>query len=160
MEIFGKTYNQLYGMSIIGLRFFTVYGPRGRPDMAPYKFMKAIHTGTEFQKYGTGNSSRDYTYISDIVDGVVASIYNKKKISYGIYNLGNSSSVRLNRFIELCEKVVGKKANYKQIGEQLGDVPHTFASISKAERDLGYKPKVSLEDGLTKMYDWLRVTLE
>ena len=154
MEIFGKTYNQLYGMSIIGLRFFTVYGPRGRPDMAPYKFIKAIHTETEFQKYGEGNSSRDYTYISDIVDGVVASIYNKKQISYGIYNLGNSSPINLNKFIELCEKVVGKKAIYKQIGNQLGDVPHTYANISKAETDLDYKPKVKLEDGLANMYNW------
>jgi len=155
MEIFGKTYNQLYGMKLIGLRFFTVYGPRGRPDMAPYKFLKAIHTGEMFLKYGEGNSSRDYTYISDIVSGVMASIYNKN-ISYGIYNLGNSSPINLNDFIQLCEKVTGKKAIYKQIENQLGDVPHTYADISNAKRDLDYEPKIGLEEGLMKMYDWLR----
>ena len=155
MELFAKTYHQLYNLNLIGLRFFTVYGPRGRPDMAPYKFLKAIKDGTTFQKYGDGTSSRDYTYIDDIVSGVVASLDNKKEIKCEVYNLGNSSPVSLNEFIGLCEKVVGKKANYEQIGDQLGDVPHTYADISKAKRDLGYSPKIKLEEGLMRMYNKL-----
>jgi UDP-glucuronate 4-epimerase len=152
MELYAKTYHQLYNLNMIGLRFFTVYGPRGRPDMAPYKFLKAIKDGTKFYKYGDGTSSRDYTYVSDIVSGVVASIDNKREVKCEVYNLGNSSPVTLNEFIELCEKVVGKNANYDQIGNQLGDVPHTYANISKAKRDLDYEPKVKLEDGLRLMY--------
>jgi len=154
MELFAKTYHQLYGLSLIGLRFFTVYGPRGRPDMAPYKFLNAIHSGNCFQKYGDGSSSRDYTYIDDIVSGVVASLDNKKSMKCEIYNLGNSTPVTLNKFIELCEKVVGKKALYEQVGNQLGDVPHTCADISKARRDLGYSPQVKLEDGLRRMFEF------
>ena len=154
MELFARTYHQLYGLSLIGLRFFTVYGPRGRPDMAPYKFLNAIHSGNCFQKYGDGSSSRDYTYIDDIVSGVVASLDNKKSLKCEIYNLGNSAPVTLNKFIELCEKVVGKRALYEQVGNQLGDVPHTCADISKARRDLGYNPQVKLEDGLYKMFEF------
>lgn len=152
MELYAKTYHQLYNLNLIGLRFFTVYGPRGRPDMAPYKFLKAIKDGTKFYKYGDGTSLRDYTYVSDIVSGVVLALDNKKKLKCEVYNLGNSSPVSLNEFIELCEKVVGKKANYEQIGNQLGDVPHTYADITKAKRDLYYEPKVKLEDGLRLMY--------
>jgi len=152
MELYAKTYNQLYNLNLIGLRFFTVYGPRGRPDMAPYKFLKAIKEGTTFYKYGNGTSSRDYTYVSDIVSGVVASIDNKKEVECEIYNLGNSSPVSLNEFIELCEKIVGKKGNYEEIENQLGDVPHTYADISKAKRDLNYEPKIKLKDGLQFMY--------
>ena len=152
MELYARTYHQLYNLNMIGLRFFTVYGPRGRPDMAPYKFLKAIKDGTKFYKYGDGTSSRDYTYVSDIVSGVVASIDNKKELKCEVYNLGNSSPVSLNEFIELCEKVVGKKGNYEEIGNQLGDVPHTYADISKAKRDLDYKPEVKLEEGLSLMY--------
>jgi len=153
MELFAKTYTQLYDINCIGLRFFTVYGPRGRPDMAPYKFMKAISEGTEFNKYGDGTSSRDYTYIDDIVDGVLAALDNKGKVKCQVYNLGNSSPVSLNKFIGLCETVVGKEAIYKQIENQLGDVPHTYADISKAKRDLKYEPKVKLEEGLRYAYD-------
>ena len=152
MELYAKTYHQLYDLNLIGLRFFTVYGPRGRPDMAPYKFLRAIKDGTTFQKYGDGTSSRDYTYIDDIVSGVVSSLDNKNNVKCEVYNLGNSSPVSLNEFISLCEKAVGKKAKYEQIGNQLGDVPHTYADISKAKRDLGYEPKVGLEEGLKLMF--------
>ena len=153
MELYAKTYHQLYGLNMIGLRFFTVYGPRGRPDMAPYKFLKAIMDGNTFQKYGDGTTSRDYTYVNDIVSGVVASIDNKKDMKCEVYNLGNSSPVSLNKFIETCEGVVGKDAIYKEIEDQLGDVPHTYADISKAKRDLEYEPKVKLEEGLRYTYD-------
>ena len=155
MELFAKTYYQLYGISNIGLRFFTVYGPRGRPDMAPFKFLNSIKEGKEILKYGDGTTSRDYTYVDDIVSGIVSALDNKKKIKCEIYNLGNSNPVSLNKFIELCEKVSNKKAKIKQIGEQLGDVPHTYADINKAKRDLDYNPKTKLEDGLKKFYDSL-----
>ena len=154
MELFAKTYTQLYDISCIGLRFFTVYGPRGRPDMAPYKFLKAIHEGKEFEKYGDGTSSRDYTYIDDIVSGIISAL-NNDNIKCNIYNLGNSNPITLNEFISLCEKVVGKKAKYKTIENQLGDVPHTFADISKAERDLNYRPTTTLVVGLRKTYNRL-----
>jgi UDP-glucuronate 4-epimerase len=155
MELYAKTYNQLYDLNLIGLRFFTVYGPRGRPDMAPYKFLNAIKDGIQFQKYGDGTSSRDYTYIDDIVNGVIAACDNKKKIKCEVYNLGNSSPVSLNEFINLCEDVSGKKANYEQIENQLGDVPHTYADISKAQRDLDYQPQISLKEGLKRMFNSL-----
>ena len=96
MEIFAKTYYQLYGIQNIGLRFFTVYGPWGRPDMAPYKFMNAIKNGQKFKKFGSGETSRDYTYIDDIVTGIIGALDNKKNIKCEIYNLGNSSPVTLN----------------------------------------------------------------
>ena len=151
MELFARTYYQLYKIKNIGLRFFTVYGPRGRPDMAPYKFLTAIKNGIRFQKYGDGSSSRDYTYIDDIVSGIISALDNQT-IQCDIYNLGNSSPVTLNQFIKLCEKVSGKKAIYNQIENQLGDVPHTYADISKAKKDLGYDPKIKLEEGLRKTY--------
>jgi len=155
MEVFANTYNQLYNLPLIGLRFFTVYGPRGRPDMAPYKFLKAVLNGDEFKKYGDGSSMRDYTYISDIVDGIISSIINNKSISCEVINLGNSTPVSLNEFIKTCEDVTNRKANYKQIEEQLGDVPVTYANISKAKELLDYDPKVNLKDGLTNTYNWL-----
>lgn len=152
MELYAKTYSQLYNLSLIGLRFFTVYGPRGRPDMAPYKFLKAISSGQMFKKYGDGTTTRDYTYIDDIVRGVVAALDNKKQVQCEVYNLGNSSPVSLNQFIELCEKVTEKKALFEQLGDQLGDVPHTYADITKAKRDLDYQPKTTLEEGLRKTF--------
>lgn len=155
MEILAKTYHQLYGLKSIGLRFFTVYGPRGRPDMAPYKFLNAIMNDKEFLKYGDGSSRRDYTYIDDIVSGIVGAVENKKNIEYGIYNLGNSNPVTLNEFIKTCETVTGKKAKYKQIDNQMGDVPQTYADISKAKCDLEYNPETSLITGLSKFYQSL-----
>ena len=151
MELYAKTYYQLYGIKNVGLRFFTVYGPRGRPDMAPYKFLTAIKDGKEFMKYGDGTSSRDYTYIDDIVQGIVKSL--DIDIECEVYNLGNSSPVTLNEFIELCEKVTDKKAIYKQIENQLGDVPKTYADISKAKKDLSYNPKINLIEGLNLLYN-------
>lgn len=152
MELFARTYFQLYGIKNIGLRFFTVYGPRGRPDMAPYKFLNAIKNGDKFKKYGDGTSSRDYTYIDDIVSGIIGALDNKKKIECEIYNLGNSNPISLNEFISTCENICGNVALYEQLDEQLGDVPHTYADISKAKRDLDYEPKTSLSDGLKKLY--------
>ena len=155
MEQLAKTYYQLYKIKSIGLRFFTVYGPRGRPDMAPYKFLKAILNNKSFDKYGDGSSSRDYTYISDIVQGIINALENKNNIQCEIYNLGNSDPVSLNTFIECCEKVTNKKAIFNQIDNQLGDVPKTYADISKAKKDLNYEPKIKLLDGLKKTYNYL-----
>ena len=155
MELFAKTYTQLYNISCSGLRFFTVYGPHGRPDMAPYKFLKAIMNGKPIDKYGDGSSSRDYTYIDDIVSGIVSSLENKNNKKCEIYNLGNSKPVNLNTFIELCEKAVGKKAIINQMDIQKGDVPSTYACINKAEKDLNFSPKTSLPEGLRKTYEFL-----
>ena len=155
MEIMAQTYNQLYNIPIIGLRFFTVYGPRGRPDMAPYKFLKAISNEDEFKKFGNGTSSRDYTYIDDIVDGIVASIDNIKNVNCEIFNLGNSNPITLNEFIKTCEEVTSKTARYKVLPEQLGDVPQTYADITKAKTFLNYEPKITLKEGLTKTYEYI-----
>jgi UDP-glucuronate 4-epimerase len=156
MENFAKMYNQLYGISCIGLRFFTVYGPRGRPDMAPYKFMNAIMKGEPIDKHGDGSSSRDYTYIDDIVRGIIAALHSSRNIKCEIYNLGNSTPVTLNEFIETCEKVVGKKAIVQQKSDQLGDVPHTLANIEKANRDLHYNPHTKLTTGLANYFHYLK----
>lgn len=155
MELYGRTYYQLYGLTNIGLRFFTVYGPRGRPDMAPYKFLKAIMNGNKFDKYGDGTSSRDYTYIDDIVSGVISATENKKNLNCEVYNLGNSNPINLNEFISTCENVTNRKAYFNILPNQLGDVPHTYADISKAKLDLDYNPKTSLKEGLNKTYQYM-----
>ncbi len=155
MEIFANTYNQLYSLPLIGLRFFTVYGPRGRPDMAPYKFLDSILNDKRFKKYGDGRSLRDYTYIDDIVDGIISALDNKNNLSCEIFNLGNSKPVSLNSFIECCEEVTGKKAKYDIIENQLGDVPLTYADIEKSRKLLNYSPKVSLKEGLNKTCKWM-----
>ncbi len=160
-EIFTQMYNRLYGNPVIALRFFTVYGPRGRPDMAPYKFLKMIHNGEPLTKYGDGSSCRDYTYIDDVVFGVVASmdklvgLVGDEVNFHQIYNLGNNYPISLNNFIKLCEKVVGKKANVIELPNQKGDVPQTWANIDKIHRELGYRPKVELEDGLRRTYEFV-----
>jgi UDP-glucuronate 4-epimerase len=123
--------------------------------MAPYKFIKAILNGDRFKKYGDGSSSRDYTYIDDIVSGIIGAMHNKNARKCEIYNLGNSSPVTLNEFISTCEKVTNKAALYDTMEEQLGDVPHTYACIEKAKSDLDYEPKVKLYDGLNKLYQSL-----
>ena len=155
MEIFANTYNQLYSLPLIGLRFFTVYGPRGRPDMAPYKFLDSILNDMKFKKYGEGNSLRDYTYIDDIVDGIISALDNKNNLRCEIFNLGNSKPVSLNSFIECCEEVTGKKAKYDIIENQLGDVPLTYADIDKSKRLLDYNPKVGLKEGLKRTCKWM-----
>jgi UDP-glucuronate 4-epimerase len=151
-EIFGKTYYQLYGIKNIGLRFFTVYGPRGRPDMAPYMFLNGIKNGDKIKKFGDGTSSRDYTYIDDIVSGIIAALDNKNNIECDVFNLGNSSPVSLNEFIETCENITGNKANIEFLPEQLGDVPNTYADITKAKKLLDYNPITTLKEGLMKYY--------
>ncbi len=154
MEVYGKYYNDVFNINVIGLRFFTVYGERGRPDMAPYIFLKNISENKEILSYGNGSSSRDYTYVTDIISGIMAIVEGKGK-NGEIYNLGNSKPISLNDFISLCEKIVNKKAIVKMVETQLGDVPHTYADISKAMNDLEYNPIISLKEGLTLAYEWM-----
>jgi UDP-glucuronate 4-epimerase len=154
MEIYANYYKDVFDMNITGLRFFTVYGPRGRPDMAPYIFLKNIAEEKEIIQYGDGKTMRDYTYIDDIIDGIV-SIINEKGEKEKIYNLGNNNPISLNDFISLIEKITNKKAikNIKEI--PLGDVEKTYADLKKSKKDLNYNPKISLEEGLVKTYRWM-----
>jgi len=153
-ELIAHTYSHLYGINCIGLRFFTVYGPGGRPDMAPYLFTEAILTDKKIKKFGDGSSRRDYTYIDDIVDGVIAAT--KLDHPYEIINLGNNTPVSLNQFIQNLEEITNKKMNFDQLEMQPGDVEQTYADISKAQRLLGYQPKTSFKEGLEKFVNWYK----
>lgn len=150
-------YHHLYGMQIICLRFFTVYGPRQRPDLAIHKFAKLIQQGKEITMFGDGSTSRDYTFVSDIIDGVEAAI--KKEVTYEIVNLGGSRTVKLNYLIELLEKSLNKKAIIKQEDYQPGDVPITYASAEKAKKLLGFEAKVRIEEGIEKFTEWFLKTV-
>ena len=157
-ELLSYTYHKLYNMNITNLRFFTVYGPRGRLDMAPAKFIDRISKGLEIQKFGDGSTSRDYTYVDDIVDGVLRAI--DRPYPYQIFNLGKGSGTKLNEFISLVEKHVGKKANIKLLPAQPGDVPFTNADVSKAYRLLGYKSKYTIDEGIRRTVEWYKVQQE
>merc|ERR1712137_1252797 len=145
-ELLAYTYHHLYKLNVTGLRFFTVYGPRGRPDMAPFKFIDRVSRGLQIQQFGDGSSSRDYTYISDIVDGVVRSI--DRPYPYEVFNLGKGSGTSLKDFINLVQRHTGKKAQIKVMPDQPGDVPYTCADVSKAYHLLGYKSKVPFDTGI------------
>lgn len=153
-ELLCRTYSNLYGISIACLRFFTVYGPRGRPDMAIYKFTKMIDQDKEIEMYGDGSSKRDYTCITDIVDGILAVL--EKEFKFEIINLGGGNPVELRQMISLIEKELGKKAAIKQTEMQKGDVDITYADISKAEKMLDYKPKVKIEQGINLFVKWYK----
>lgn len=155
MEVYGKYYNDVFNIKTIGFRFFTVYGERGRPDMAPYKFVKNIAENKEILQFGDGTSYRDYTYVKDIVNGISSVIYGKGKWGE-IYNLGNETPIDLLGFIKLCEKITCKKAIIKVVENQLGDVPRTYANITKAKQDLDYSPSTKLEQGLKNMFEWMK----
>jgi len=149
-----EMYSNLYNLNIICLRFFTVYGPRGRPDMAPYIFTKNILEGKKIGIFGDGSSQRDYTFIEDITDGIVSAM--KKDIKFEIINLGDSKPVLLKDFIALIEKITGRKAIIENLPEQKGDMKATYADISKAKELLGYEPKVSIEEGMKKFIEWYK----
>jgi UDP-glucuronate 4-epimerase len=153
-ELMCHTYHKLHGTPITCLRFFTVYGPRGRPDMAPYIFTKSVFEGKPITRFGKGKTKRDYTYVSDIVAGINASL--DKELDYEIINLGDSNPIDLNYFITLIEKSAGKKAQILERPEQQGDVSITFADISKARRLLKYNPKVKIEAGISLFVDWYK----
>ncbi|MEA3229356.1 MAG: GDP-mannose 4,6-dehydratase [archaeon] len=153
-ELICHTYHHLYGLNVSCLRFFTVYGPRGRPDMAPFLFTKAIMDGDEINRFGDGTTKRDYTYISDIVSGVLSAL--DADYAYEIFNLGNSKTVVLKDLIATIEDAVGKKAKIVQRPMQPGDVTITYADISKSRELLGFEPKVSVEEGIRKFVEWYR----
>jgi UDP-glucuronate 4-epimerase len=145
-------YHELYGIRITSLRFFTVYGPRQRPEMAIHKFTRAIYDEKVLTLFGDGSSLRDYTYVTDIVQGILAALAGRW--SYEVINLGDSDSVPLMKLIGLIEKNLGKKANLKRMKDQAGDVPVTCADISKANRLLNYHPKIRIEEGIQKFCQW------
>ncbi|MGZ8545089.1 MAG: GDP-mannose 4,6-dehydratase [Flavisolibacter sp.] len=149
----GHVFSHLYGIRFIALRFFTVYGPGQRPDLAIHKFVKSILKEQPIPLYGDGSTSRDYTYVADIVKGILAAI-NYKDSLFEIINLGNHYSVSLQDLIQHIEDVTGKKARIEKLPEQAGDVPHTFADISKAQRLLSYQPSTLLKEGLQDFYEW------
>jgi len=154
-EIFCQTYSQIFGISSVVLRFFTVYGPRQRPEMAIHYFTKSILEGKPFHVFGDGKSSRDYTYIDDIVFGIIQAIdYSQTK--FEVFNLGNSHTVTLSEMIQMIERETGKKAEITRMDKQMGDVSHTWADIRKAERWLSYFPKTDLEEGIGKFVKWFR----
>ncbi len=147
-ELLCHTYHHLHGFDVFCLRFFTVYGPRQRPEMAIHKFVKNIMDGEPITMFGDGSTMRDYTFVDDIVQGIAASIQNVK--GYEILNLGESNTISLANLISLLEKKLGKKAIIKQMPEQPGDVKLTNADITKAKRMIGYNPKTSIEEGLKR----------
>ena len=155
-ELSCHTYHHLFGFNIACLRFFTVYGPQGRMDMAPYKFTNLIANDQPIEMYGDGTSERDYTYIDDIVSGVLASaeFVQQKKPVFEIFNLGNSQTVPLKKFISLISGYLGKKPKIIRRPMQPGDMKITYADISKAKKMLGYDPQTSLEEGLKNLVEW------
>lgn len=152
-EMAGHVFSSLYGIRFIALRFFTVYGPSQRPDLAIHKFVKSILKGLPITMYGDGSTSRDYTYVDDIIRGVLAAI-NYDQSLFEIINLGNNHAVSLKDLIQNIEEIIGKKSVILQQPEQAGDVPQTFADISKAKKLLNYEPTTQLKDGLKNFYDW------
>lgn len=151
-ELLCHTYHHLFGMHITCLRFFTVYGPRQRPDLAIHKFARLIRDDQPIPVFGDGSMMRDFTYIDDILQGVLASI--DKCSGYEIYNLGESSPVRLDNLINEIEKALGKKARINRLPEQPGDVRQTYADVTKAREKLGYQPTTQIQTGLTKFAQW------
>lgn len=151
-EALGHVYHHIYGLDVIMLRFFTAYGPRQRPDLAIHKFAKLINAGKPIPVFGDGSTARDYTYISDIVDGVIACT--QKQFGFEVFNLGESQTVTLSRLIELLEQALGKKAVLDRQPLQPGDVPITYADITKARSKLGYNPRVKIEQGIPLFVDW------
>ena len=158
-ELALKIYSQLYGFNIHCLRLFTVYGPSQRPDLAIYKFMRAHRQGEPITLFGDGSMARDYTYVGDIAHGIMASgrtlLESRKRGIYEIYNLGNSTPIALNRLVEAIGQVAGKSCPIVHSDIPPGDVPVTCADISKAGRELGYRPGTGLEEGLSIMWDWM-----
>jgi len=173
-ELICYTYHYLYGICVTCLRFFTVYGPRQRPDLAIHKFASLIEQGKPIPIYGDGSMMRDFTYIDDIIDGTVAAINHLANHArpersrgesqatsheFNIYNLGNASPISVSDLAARIEKSLGKRATREYLPPQPGDVEKTWADISKAARELGYNPKTTIEQGLAKFTTWLRKNL-
>lgn len=157
-EHLAHTYALLYALKVICLRFFTVYGPRQRPDLAIRKFIQCVEEGRELPFYGDGSMGRDYTYISDTVDGIIAALHLDR--SFDIFNLGHSAPVTLQEMVAEIERATGKQAKLKRLPVPAGDVPLTYADLTKSETSLGYRPKVEFRDGIQRMVDWYRASAE
>ncbi|MFG6117162.1 NAD-dependent epimerase [Halobacillus sp. MO56] len=171
-ELMAHTYSHLYGLPTTGLRFFTVYGPWGRPDMALFRFTKAILEGKPIEVYNHGNMQRDFTYIDDVVEGIIRLLDKKPTPSpdligtslqpgishapYKIYNIGNNKPVKLTDFISAIEDKLGIQANKKLMPLQKGDVPATYADVDDLIKDTGYQPDTSVEEGVGKFIDWYK----
>ena len=153
-ELICHTYHSLYKISVLCFRFFTVYGPRQRPEMAIHKFTRQILKGEQIEIYGNGSSSRDYTYIDDIISGVAGSL--DKINGFEVINLGNSNSVKLISLVGLIEDITGSKAKLKFVESQPGDVFMTYADIGKAKKMLKYSPETNIKDGLIKFTEWYK----
>ncbi len=154
-EFLCSTYSHLYGMRVVALRFFTVYGPRQRPDLAIHQFTRRILAGEPIDQFGDGTTRRDYTYIDDIIQGVLAALHYDGAM-FDIFNLGENETVQLRDLIAQIESAVGRKAIINRLPEQPGDVPLTCADISKARGLLGYAPKTKLAEGLPRFVEWFR----
>ncbi|TQV81635.1 NAD-dependent epimerase [Denitrobaculum tricleocarpae] len=172
-EMMAHTYSHLFGLPATGLRFFTVYGPWGRPDMALFLFTKAILEGRPIDVFNRGQMQRDFTFVDDIVEGVIACADNVAKVNedwsgespdpgtsgvapYRVYNIGNSQPVELMRYIEVLEQCIGKTAKKNMLPMQPGDVPATWADVSDLKRDVGYQPATTVETGVARFVDWYR----
>jgi len=151
-ELYCATYHNLYGIPVTILRFFTVYGPRQRPDMVIHKFTKLMSEGKPIPMFGSGESRRDYTYMDDAVDGILKSM--EKIMDFEIFNIGSSKTVKLLEVIEIIASKLGVNPKIEQLPEQPGDVPVTCADISKAKRMLGYNPSTSIEEGIENFIEW------
>ncbi len=151
-ELLGHTYHHLYGLDVACLRYFTVYGPRQRPEMAIHHFARSIHEGRKISIFGDGNSLRDYTYIDDAIEGTLGAL--SREHGYEIYNIGESQTIRLSELIQALEGRIGKKALVEHLPEQPGDVKHTYADIRKAREHLGYSPKTDIREGLARFVRW------
>jgi len=156
-EFLCSTYSHLYQMRIVALRFFTVYGARQRPDLAIHQFTRRIYNGRPIDQFGDGSTRRDYTYIDDIIQGVMAAFRYEGPL-FDIFNLGESDTIELRTLIAEIERALGRKAQINQLPEQPGDVPITCADISKAKRLLGYRPTTPLRAGLPQFVDWFLQT--
>jgi len=152
-EFLCSTYSHLYQLRVVALRYFTVYGPRQRPDLAIHQFTRLIHAGQPIDQFGDGTTRRDYTYIDDVIQGTVAALQYEGPL-FDIFNLGESETIQLKDLIVAIENTLGKKAKINRLPEQAGDMPLTCADISKARKLLGYNPTTRLSQGLPKFIDW------
>lgn len=165
-ELMAHSYSHLFNLPVTGLRFFTVYGTHGRPDMAYFKFTESIIKGLPIDVYNRGQMKRDFTYVDDVVNGIILicskapkamnNKLTKSKAPYKIYNIGNNNPVTLKRFISAIEDAVGKKANKINLPMQAGDVPITYADVSDLQRDFNYSPTTSIESGIKNFVDWYK----
>jgi len=152
-EFLCSTYSHLYQMRVVALRYFTVYGPRQRPDLAIHQFTRRIYAGQRIDQFGDGSTRRDYTYIDDIIQGTMAALDYDGPL-YDMFNLGESQTIQLKELISAIENVLGKRAKINELPEQPGDMPRTYADISKARKLLGYNPATKLSEGLPKFVEW------